>query len=259
MSRRMYRFFTVMIILLLAYPAAANTKQGFLFWYPGEAGNTTEAQPLMDTFAAHLSAKTPATTWQATYMADVAGGKRYIQKQRPTFGIVSHLMFERYGAQYGMRKLLATRPLPHGKTTETWHLIRPPCQGPLPKAIIHVTEPVTEATIVAAFAPELVAEIERPMEIEPTGNLLHALREIARGRCNYALLNEREWWAVSNVGSDWSKQLVATTSQQTHSTALLVQFGKASDTTDALTATLRAMANDSHGQQILATLRLKGF
>ena len=53
------RFFTVVfivgIILVASSLHAASAKM--LFWYPGEAGSTAEAQPVLDEFFAYIKGK----------------------------------------------------------------------------------------------------------------------------------------------------------------------------------------------------------
>ncbi|MBI2346423.1 MAG: hypothetical protein HYV03_05995 [Deltaproteobacteria bacterium] len=90
----------------------------FCFWYPGEAGTSAQAQPLLDQFAALLSTHTPGISWRTTYLPTESEGLAFIRAKSPSFGIVSYPVYYKYRASLSMTRLASTRLLPDGRAEE---------------------------------------------------------------------------------------------------------------------------------------------
>lgn len=246
---------TWLLVCAVPIQASAKTSHRFLFWYPGEAGTTAQAQPLLDEFAAYLAEKIPETRWEPRYFATIAEGKRYVKQKRPVFGIVSHLMYAQFGETLGMQRVLLTKPLPHGQSHESWYLVDGPCAaGAKRSGTTYASEPIPLRTAQTAFPnAELTA-------LSPTENLLGKLKQIGAGSCERAILNEREWYTISRLRIAWRAGLQETKSHNAHPSPSVVQFRKVdAEIAGILVAVLRGMSADPEGKEILQELRLAGF
>ncbi len=245
----------ILLLLLCVFGwirfAEAGAAHRFIFWYPGEAGTTAQAQPLLDAFSAYLASKLPGTTWEARYFSSESEGARYIRANKPAFGIVSQLMFQRY--RLGMERLLATRPLPHGKTQERWHVVLGPCDEAPKSRMTYSAEPFTRSDLEQMFSDLSFGQITL------TNNLLGMLKDIAHGSCHQAVVSERVWTTVQHAGA-WTQSLTARPTAQPLPTPSVVKFPNA-DTNLAvqLTNVLRGMAKNADGQALLTEMRLAGF
>lgn len=245
--------FIGVVLLWLAPDLAHAATLRLIVWHPGEAGTTLLAQPLMDLLSEYLAAKIPGTTWEIRYFPDVAGGTRYLQQQ-PAFGIVSDVARAQVPRRMAMRNLLATRVLPHGRTTEHRHLVRGPCADATSTAVVHATAPLPAAAIQQDFA------LATTPQVQITPNLLGTLKQIAGGLCASAVVSEREWRTIAGLATAWRQGLRATPSATAHPTPRVVQFGATGTAhAAALQRTLRGMHSDSEGRAILSELQLKGF
>lgn len=244
--------FLLTLLLLYTLPAHATSTHRFIFWHPGEAGTTAQAQPLMDLFAAYLAQKIPGTSWEAKYFSSESDGKQFIRSQRVAFGIVSQLMVQRHGAALGMQQLLTTRPLPHGKHSERWVLVRGVCDTT--SGIIYTTEPFSSFEV-----QRLLGQPLGDAHTKPTADLLGTLKIIATRGCDRALLSERVWNTIQRAGP-WAKTLTAQLTSDPIPTPSVVQFpGADSAVATQLTTALRTMSSNLNGREILAGLRLAGF
>ncbi|MBI2343414.1 MAG: hypothetical protein HYV02_03625 [Deltaproteobacteria bacterium] len=234
---------------------AETTVYDFVLWYPGEAGSTAEAQPLMDLVGEYLAAKIPQTQWRVLYFAELDPGKNYIHGRRPPFGIVSTVAYWRFQQALQMTHLLATRPLPHGTTRERWARITGPCEGPGAETRkTFVTEPLTPAFHAKAF-PHAT-----PGNIVTTTNALKTVQDIAGEHCLAMVVNERLGETIGALGARWGKPLQIAMSQATFPTPSVVRFGTTvPPITEALTRTFLTMDRDPDGKRLLEELRLAGF
>lgn len=206
----------------------------------------------MDLFAAYLAQKIPGTSWEAQYFSSESDGKQFIRSQRAAFGVVSQLMVQRYEETLGLQRMLATRPLPHGKNSERWVLVRGVCDTTL--GIIYTTEPFSSFDVQKLFGQPL-----SDAQTQRTTNLLGALKAIATRGCDRALLSERVWNTIQRAGP-WAKTLTAQRTSEPMPTPSVVQFpGADAAVATRLTTALRTMASDPEGREILTELRLAGF
>lgn len=207
----------------------------------------------MDLFAAYLAQKIPGTSWEAKYFSGENDGKQYIHSQRVTFGIVSQLMVQRYEETLGLQRMLATRPLPHGRNSERWYLVSGVCDST--PGIIHTTEPFSSFDVQQLFAGQPLSDAQTQL----TTNLLGALKTIATRGCDRTLLSERVWNTIQRAGP-WAKTLTAQLTSDPSPTPSVVQFpGADSSVAALLTTALRTMVSDPDGREILTELRLAGF
>ncbi|MBI4237912.1 MAG: hypothetical protein HY696_05775 [Deltaproteobacteria bacterium] len=238
--------------------SARAAEHAFIFWYPGGGGNTAQAQPLLDQFAAYLGSKTSNVTWHAKYFGNVESGLQFARAGRPSFGIVSYLMYAQYGQALGMQRILTAVPLAHGKAEESWHFVEGQCDETPAPLIIYMSEPLTLAMIHQDFPNQKLERAGQPAKLQTTGNLLGMLKQIAAGSCHAAIVSEREWHGVSRTS--WARDLHSTVSNTTHPAALVVRFtGATSESATKTEETLRGMSGNVQGKAILTELQLKGF
>lgn len=243
------------VVLLWLVPSLAHAATlRLIVWHPGEAGTTAQAQPLMDLWGDYLATHIPGTTWEIRYFPDVGGGRAWVNNQRPAFGIVNDVARAQVPPHMAVRNLLATRPLPHGRTTEHRHWVRGPCADTKAAAVVHATAPLPAAGIQRDFA------LAKAPQVHITPNLLGTLKQIAGGVCASAVVSEREWRTIARLTTPWRQALRATPSTRAHPTPRVVQFGATGAAhADGLQRALRGMNSDAEGRTILGELQLKGF
>ena len=81
-------FLCAITLALAAHARADEVKM--VFWYPGEAGSTKEAQPVMDAFSDYVNSEMKPDRLSARYFNTVKGGLDYIARQKPKSGIIRY-------------------------------------------------------------------------------------------------------------------------------------------------------------------------
>ncbi len=251
---------TQLPLILAAFMILQSNKllaqERFIFWYPGESGNTEQAQPLMDLFAEYLDSRLPGTKWTAIYIPTEGAGKKLISNGKITAGIVSHLMITRYAKSLRMTRFASVRLLPNGDTTEFWQLVSGPCQTPPQTYRMFASEPLTPADLTDNFRERITI----PTQIHPTTNLLAILRRIGQGSCDNVVISGRTWDTINSLQLPWSRSLRATASLKPHPSPGVVILRSASKGSILrLLTVLRHMDEDQEGKEILTELRLAGI
>lgn len=255
----MKKLITIIFALTLLISTTAHARQAkMIFWYPGEAGSTEEAQGLLDELFEYLKKKNLELNIKGAYFNTVAGGKSYIKKDRPALGIISYPAYVmNKGALENAKVLLATLPRPAGKKLETYVLV-----GKKPLAdngeTIYMSEPLSRTFITQHLYPDL----PKSLKLEQTSGVMGKLKKLSSGELKgYALLTAIQYYTLSKLTTEWAMKITindrAKVSKPIH-TAHVVMFGDYKEK-DALTSTLLEMINDPEGKAILEELRLKGF
>jgi ABC-type phosphate/phosphonate transport system substrate-binding protein len=120
MTRRALATF---LCIALASPALAETK--LLICYPGAPGDTKQAQPTMNALAEELTKRwgiADATT--AVYVNDLDEGKKILDEQKPSFGILSLSTWVAWKKSGVPMKLIATGTRAK-KPTQRYHVVVP--------------------------------------------------------------------------------------------------------------------------------------
>lgn len=228
----------------------------FLFWYPGEAGTTAQAQPLLDQFAERLGAHTPGTTWKANYFPTEAAGRAFITSRRPAFGIVSYAMEAKYGKRLALTPIAATRPLPAGKTTESLALYAGPCptSATAPSgAAVYSSQP-WPTDLLRRILPQYTGT-----PLTPTAGMRRTLEQMTQaGRCEQAILSAAEQASLHVLKTPWANRLTLVARSQPIPTPRVVAFG-AQPRTAALREALLRLGSDPAAREILAEMRFAGF
>ncbi len=258
-----------------------------LFWYPGEAGTTEEAQTTLDAFFDYVNAKVAPDKIAGKYFNSVEGGAAFIKQAKPKFGIISFAAYQMNGASLGQNTvLMQTLPLPDGKPVERYVVMG---KGAAPKdwatVMLYSKQPLT-----AAFVEKYILPF-KAKGVQTVGNILPALKDIAAGtKAGGVILQPIEHFTLKNMQQPWVKELSVWHVSNEMPSAPLVIFGYVAQdfspanigrppATTALAgreglrykfgtdnpfmqrfkATLLNMASDPQGKEIMEMLRLKGF
>lgn len=247
--------FICIIILALTTTAHARALK-MIFWYPGEAGSTTEAQPIIDEFTKLLNAKLAPDTISGKYFNTVDGGLAFIKGEKPVIGIISYAAWIQNKEKLGNSSvILATLPLPHGKSTEQYELV-----GPVDKiadgAIIFSSEPLSLPFVRGT----LFAEIPQDAKLTQSNQLLMKLKETGEGKLNaFAIITPTEAASLEKISAVWAKGLKVIIKSKPVSTARVVLFDSASKDADKIKTALMAIGSDPASKEVLDEMRLKGF
>lgn len=252
---------TMLFALLL--PTTLHAKNyNMVFWYPGEAGSTDEAAPILSEFFEYVGSRLNAS-FSGKYFNTVPDGLSYIKKSKPSFGIVSWIALEENKGTVPPYTVIArTLPLPGGATTEQFAIAGVKPSGgakwsPPENLVIYSSIPVS----VSFFKSELAPDFKGNITIKQTSAILMTLKKISSGTepGAVALLTPMEKYTMENLESEWTNALVTLYNCKPTPSAPLVVFGEAPEITENLLKVLKEMPHDLVGKPILDELRLKGF
>jgi len=246
----------ITLLVLLAASQAAARSASIVFWYPGEAGSTEDAQPIIDEFFSYLSKKLGDVTIHGRYYNSVNGGLQYIARRRPAVGIVSYAALTQYRDKLGGPSvIMATLPLPGGKATERYALVGR-VKKLKPGAVLLSSEPLKKSFV----KQHLFSELPGDAIITPTEQIFSGLKRIAAGELDaYAILTPIEAATLAKLKSPWAKELVVIERSESVPTARVLLFDPAWSDTQKLKRILADAGRDPEAKEILLELRLKGF
>ncbi len=257
-------FAILTVALMSATIHAANAKASkMIFWYPGEAGSTSEAAPILEEFSNYVKKKS-GIKLEGTYINDVSKGIVFIKKQKPTYGIIGHITLdENKNTLPPFTRIGKTKPFPDGKTTEQFSLVgyRPPeseeTWTPPTNLTVLSSVPVSVAYLKSTLFPNLTGNIM----IKTTNTILMTLKKMSTeaNPNQVALLTPMESYTLKSLSAGWTTKLAELAKSEAIPTAALVTFQDDPRKADTLVKTLIAMSNDPEGKEILETLRLNGF
>lgn len=255
--RKYLAIFMVLCSTFIAAKVSAATYK-FIFWYPGEAGSSGVAQPIIDQFFDHINKNMGGDKIEGKYFPTEAGGRAYIAAERPLMGVVSLISYAKEGNRTGMTVVARTRPLPGGTTTQKYYLVgskEHQEKGTVPASIFS-SEPMT-----AAFAKNALKLPVGSATITQTVNTLGKLKAIANGEDVSAILTEVEHRTLKNTKAEWAAQIATIAGSASVPTAPLVAFGKGpgDPVISKISSILMKMSGDSSAKEILSTLRFAGF
>jgi hypothetical protein len=239
-------------------PEAHAANYQMLFWYPGEAGTTEEAQGTLDALFDHINPKIAPDKLSGKYFNTVEGGAGFIRQARPKYGIVSFAAYRINSASLGQNTILMqTLPLPDGRPAERYVIVG---RGPAPRDWANVQlyskQPLTNEFVKEFILPPL-PQGERVKNVQ---NILPALKEIASGaRQGGVILQPIEHFTLKSLKQPWVKGLSVWHISNELPSAPLLLFGTEDGFTQKFKAALLNMASGPEGKAILETLRLKGF
>lgn len=247
----------VLSLLILTLASVAHARQiKMIFWYPGEAGSTKEAQPILDEFFEYLNGKITPTRISGKYFNTAQEGLAYIRSEKPMIGIVSYAAWAQNRDKIGTAQvILATLPLPHGRSTEHYTLVGRNAQIPA-GAMIFSSEPLSEPFM----RTELFPKLKEGVKISQTHQLLMKLKEIGEGKTNaWAILSPAETGALARLNHPWAKSLKTIAESNPVPTARVILFDETWKDVGRFKTTLLTIGDDMSVRDILDEMRLKGF
>ena len=232
---------------------AKPSKQRVLFWYPGEAGSTTDAQPLLNIFTEYLESKLPEYTFEARYYNTLGTGITYIKRQLPVIGFLSYPIWYRYkgkipGAQRWMSVIT-----PVGGIKEKYVLVGNSTQINK-NALIYSSDPLPKSF----FTEKLFPNWEKPFALYQTSQILSQLKAISGGKKNtFALLTPTEAATLKRLKGTWVKKLVISQKSKSIPPAQIILFEPQFSGKTKLQKVLLEMIQDENAAEMLAELRIK--
>lgn len=254
MKRKM--FWVVLLAgLFVSISASARTVK-MIFWYPGEAGSTKEAQPIIDEFFKLLNSKLTPDKIEGKYFNSLTEGITYVKTETPAVGILSFPIWNEQKAKLaGASVLLSTLPLPDGKTQEQYALA-----GMVDKfdpSIKLISSEPLDGTFVNST---LFSEVSSSRKIEQTNQMLLKLRDIAQGSLKaIAVLTPTEAAMIAKLNQPWARQIKIIAKSKPVPTARVVLFDKSWQGAEKLKNVLLSLSADPSAKEILNELRLVGF
>jgi len=239
--------------------AAAAT---LVFCAPGYPGASGDAQPYVDQFAsaAVKAAGWPAGSLAAIYDPTDDGSVAKLGSSDAVLAFVPYPFFVEHGAQLHLTPL-AQADVDGTGTQQRWSLVAKSgrISGPSPLAGYTILS-------VAGYAPEFVKHaalaawtLAPDVKIQPTGQILSALRRIANGEPTVALLDQSQASALSTLPFASDLKAVATSASLPVAIIVVVQSRLPAARAKAFQAGLLKISQDAQGRDTLSQLKLKGF
>ena len=230
---------------------------------PGYPGTTISAQPTMDLLAARwaAAASLEPSAITAEYRPDESEGLRRLRDRDTDLGLVPLPFFLQYADELDLRPI-AQAVRSDGTQSERWSLVAAP--GRLGAAAdLAGWEVVGIPAYHEAFVrgPILGTWGTLPAEVEIvfSGRVLGALRRIGAGEPVAVLLDEEQVAALASLPDPGAYAVVHTS--QPLPVAMVVAVGDRLDAeeTAGLAAALMSLGTEEDGDELLSTLRLRGF
>jgi hypothetical protein len=239
--------------------AAAVT---LVFCAPGYPGETGDAQPYVDQFArvAAAAAGWPAGSLAAVYDPTEAGGLAKFARSDAALAFVPYPFFVEHAAQLHLAALVDADVAGTGPR-ERWTLIAR-------RGRVNGAPSLTGLTIMstAGYAPEFVRHsaleawsLAGDVHIEPTGQVLSALRRAAAGEPVVVLLDQTQTTALAGLPFASELQAVAQSPELPVAVLAVVGSRLRAARVASLRSALLGLGHDPGNAEMLASLRLRGF
>lgn len=254
MKSRMSLFVVIASVFIAATAQAKTIKM--IFWYPGEAGTTKDAQPILDEFTKFLGDSLRPDTVTGKYFNTVEGGLVFINNERPAIGVVSYAAWiQNRNKLAGSSVILGTLPLPHGKSTEQYRLV-----GYLSRLGDGETVFSSESLSLGFIRAELFPDLPPNTKIVQTNQMLMKLKEIGDEKLKaFAILTPNEAASLAKLSLPWAVNLKTIADSRKVPSARVISFGNLSPEISKLKKALLAISNNAEANDVLTELRLKGF
>jgi ABC transporter, phosphonate, periplasmic substrate-binding protein len=239
--------------------AAATT---LVFCAPGYPGETGDAQPYVDQFAqaAAAAAGWPAGSLAAVYDPTEAGGLAKLASPDAGLAFVPYPFFVEHAAQLHLAALVQADVTDTGPR-QRWTLIAKRGRVSGPASLSGLTIVST-----AGYAPEFLAHsalqawpLPGDVRIEPTGQVLSALRRVAAGEPVVVLLDQTQAAALASLPFASELQAVVQSPELPVAVLAVVASRVGAARTQALRSGLLRLGHDPGSAELLASMRLRGF
>jgi len=247
------------LFLLWLVPQTLHAKEiKMLFWYPGEAGSTAEAEPILTPFFQYLNQKLAPDTASGKYFSAIPDRLTYLKRESPVVGVVSYATWVQNASRIaGATVIMSTLPLPHGKPTEQYALVGKKEDLQKEKVLIFSSEPLPSQWVNTELFPSLSTSVDT---MKSTPQIIAKLKEIGEGKLRaLAILTPPEATTLAKIAAPWAKAIKMLARSKEVPTARVVLFDQHFSGASKLKAALLGAGNDPKAREILTEMRLKGF
>lgn len=251
----------ILILFFIFCSSASAFAEDMIFWYPGEAGSSEQAQPLLDEFTRYINSKDAEIKITASYFNTIEDGERFINDKKPLLGILSNFIWEREREKDKFSDALfwlATNPLPVGKKAEQYALVGKTDNLP---AEIYSSEPL-DIDYVRNHLKLLKKDDNSSLKDTP--QLLLKLKSISEGTTSgaisaLAILTPVEYSTLIRLSAPWTKNIKIIALSVPIPTPGVVLFREPPQNIIPLRDILLKMKDDPLAKGLLEEMRLMGF
>lgn len=247
-------------VLALAAPALA---QGLLVCYPGQAGDTKAAQPVMDALAKALTQRSSVAV-TAIYYNAAEPAKKWMEENKPNFGILSLSCYLRW-KKAGVQMTPIASGTRAGRTTLKYHVV----VNKLDKAagLADLKGRTVESNHVddEKFATAVVfdgAAEAKDLKLRFTKSAFSALKACA-GLANRAvdavLLDDDQLAALDELKEVKEAVKVVFSSKDLPLAPVVAFGGAAEEDREKVKKAFLALGQDEEGKKLLTELQSSGF
>src|SRR3989338_1217685 len=267
MNRGLLRLTLIATVLVLGFVLCLAKKleaktYDFIFWYPGGEGTAAQAQPILTTFTDYLNQRTPDNIkFKPLYISDVTSGKKIIQSNKTSLGIISLPVYLESKELREVALLLQTLSLPEKNGTERFYLLTHKGASPSPyDSPVYSPRPYSSLflkNVIFSNSPMMAAA-----KLVPTENIMGIIKKIGQDELKaYFLINSFEYETIKNLEALWAQNVTVESTSVPLPSAPLVVFPapQSKHPFEIIIPILLTMHQDPEGSEILQTLRLHGF
>jgi hypothetical protein len=233
-----------------------------VFCAPGYPGGAGDAQPLVSDFAAAAAAAAgwPAGSLAAVYDPTEEGGVKKLESEDAVLAFVPYPFFVEHAAQLHLTALVQADVADIG-VQQRWTLVAKAGRVTSPQSLAGYTVLST-----AGYAPDFVRHsalgsmaLPADVKIEPTGQILSALRRVSAGEPVAVLLDQTQAAALPSLPFAGELTSVAQSLELPVAIIVVVNSRLAAGRARALQAALLKMGRATGSGEAMEPLRLRGF
>ncbi len=241
---------------------SAASLATLVFCAPGYPGAAGDAQPLVDQFAGAAAAASgwPAGSLSAVYDPTDEGGLAKLERADGVLAFVPYPFFVEHGAQLHLAPLVQADVTDVGPQ-QRWTLVAKSGRVTSAKSMAGYT-----LLSAAGYAPDFVRhaalrgwDLPPDVKIEPTGQILSALRRAAAGEPVAVLLDQTQAAALPSLPFAAQLNTLFESAELPVALIVVVDSRVAATRAKALQTGLLKMTPASGGADSLGPLRLRGF
>ena len=233
-----------------------------VFCAPGYPGAAADAAPFLDQFArsAAAAAGWPAGSLQAVYDPTEEGGLAKLSNADAMLAFVPYPFFVQHFAQLHLTPIAQADVTEIG-TSERWTLMAKSGRVQSPASVAGFT-----LLSVAGYAPDFVRHsalaswaLPADVKIEPTAQVLSALRRVAGGERAVVLLDQTQTAAVATLPFANELKPVVQSPELPVAVVAVVDSRLPASRTQTLQSGLLGMGHAAAAADVLGPLHLRGF
>jgi hypothetical protein len=233
-----------------------------VFCAPGYPGGAGDAQPLVSDFAAAAAAAAgwPAGSLAAVYDPTEEGGVQKLNSKDAVLAFVPYPFFVEHASQLHLTPLVQADVADIG-AQQRWTLVAKAGRVTSPKSLAGYTLLST-----AGYAPDFVRQsalgsmaLPADVKIEPTGQILSALRRASAGEPVAVLLDQTQAAALPSLPFTGELSALAQSPELPVALIVVVNSRLAAGRAQALQAALLKLGRATGSGEAMEPLRLRGF